>query len=981
MPMTIMSVVLLAVLTAPVAVKLIDRKAGWPLAALLLLAAGILASQLPAIFSGETLTYEVTWAQGVLGPDTDVLFSLRADGLSVLFGLLALIIGGFVFLYSAAYLPKRQGNTSFYTLMTAFTLSILLLVFANDVVVLFIAWELVSLASFMLIARSGSGGEAGSVRTLILTFIGGLTLLAALALAAVTSQSTNLETILAADHWAQRPGLTGVVAVLIALSAFTKSAQFPFHFWLPEAMAAATPVSAFLHAAAVVKAGIYLLMRFSTIFSDVTVWNYLLIIVGMSTAIMSALFAVQKTDLKHLTAYSTVSHLGWIVTTIGIGTPVALAAALVHTLAHALFKSSLFMLIGVVDHEAGSRDIRRLGTLYNRMPFTFGSTLVAALSMAAVPPLFGFISKEAMLTAFTDSPFTDAGTWVLLGAAGFAALLTFLYSAKIVFGAFIDGPRDMSDVHEAPISLWLPAAVPGLLSVPVAFLVPLLDEPITAGVTAVDPDAGYTSHLALWHGITVPLIITLVVLALGVVAVVNRHRIFALAESRNLLPFDGNSALAGLTHQSQRLGRAFAAMANTLNPSRHLLWMVLLVVGLGLVTTLGTSGVDGITPAPRAEGLDQPLDLIPFTVILVSVAGLVFTRSRLTAAVLIGTTGVGMSLQMMLLGAPDVALTQFLVEALTVVIIMLVLRHQPRDFPSVPAPRRALAAVVAVLAGICAFITVYALLGRRERSELAMWFLDNTLADTGGNNIVAVILVEFRSLDTLGELSVLGMGAVVLASLVSTMPRYPFPRGLHPAPFGQSQLNSLPLRKVFVLVVPVLAVLSVLIFLRGHTVPGGGFVAALVFATAFALSYLSKGADEPAVGRMVPLWLTGVGILVAVGSGFLGFIKGGFLYAIHGEVLGQHLTTSLIFDAGIYLAVLGMMTMAFNALGGYLRPGVSDLDHLNYRRTGGALPDTPGLDGLDDADEDFPAPINPAERPKSVRATTAPAEHTGKEDA
>ena len=373
--MTLIVVILFvaaAVALSPPAVRLLGRNAGWPLALIFLVAAVLLGREVPAVLDGQPLEFSRVWVPDVIAPGVDGGLSLRGDALGLFFALLALVIGAVVFIYSAAYLPRRGGNTSFYTIMTAFTLSILLLVLADDVIVLFLAWELVSLASFLLIARSGSSGEAGSVRTLILTFIGGLTLLVAVALAATAAGTTNLQGILASDFWAENPGLTVTVAVLVAVSAFTKSAQLPFHFWLPEAMAAATPVSAFLHAAAVVKAGIYLLLRFSTVFHDVAVWNALLIIVGMSTAVISALFAVQKTDLKQLTAYSTVSHLGWIVATIGVGTPFALAAAVVHTFAHALFKSSLFMLIGVIDHQAGSRDIRRLGRLWDRMPWTFG---------------------------------------------------------------------------------------------------------------------------------------------------------------------------------------------------------------------------------------------------------------------------------------------------------------------------------------------------------------------------------------------------------------------------------------------------------------------------------------------------------------------------------------------------------------------------------------------------------------------------------
>ena len=956
----VISLAALAVVAAPLAVRLFDRNAGWPLAALFLAGAVLLARELPGVSDGRPLEFSRVWVTDVVAPGMDVTFSLRGDALGLFFALLALVIGAVVFIYSAAYLPRRQGNTSFYTIMTAFTLSILLLVLADDVVMLFLAWELVSLASFMLIARSGSGGEAGSVRTLILTFIGGLTLLAAVSIAATAAGTTNLQGILASDFWSQRPELTVPVAVLVAVSAFTKSAQLPFHFWLPEAMAAATPVSAFLHAAAVVKAGIYLLLRFSTVFHDVAVWNALLIIVGMTTAVMSALFAVQKTDLKQLTAYSTVSHLGWIVATIGVGTPYALAAAVVHTAAHALFKSSLFMLIGVIDHQAGSRDIRRLGRLWDRMPWTFGSVVIGAASMAAVPPLLGFVSKEGMLSAFQDAP----ASGLLLFVAAIGAVLTFTYSAKIVFGAFFDGPRDMSGVKEAPVRLWLPAALPGVLSLPLAFLLPFFDAPVEAVVASVG--ATHESHLALWHGVNVPLLISVAVLVVGTLGVVARKRIWPLLEGRKLAPASGNELLSALVHGATLLGRALGAMANTLNPSRHLLPLVLSVIVLGVATWF-TPGVDGITPAPRTPGLDNPWDLIPLLIIAVSVVGLAVTNSRLTAAVLLGTVGVGMSLQMMLLGAPDVALTQLTVEALTVIVIMMVLRYQPNLFPKVKSGRRQIGAlIIALLAGAVAFTGVHALLGRRERSELAMWYLTEAPEITSGQNVVATILVEFRALDTLGELSVLGMAAIVIAAVAKSMPRHPFKDGTRPAPFGQSQLNSIPMRKVIVLVIPVLAVLSVLVFMRGHQDPGGGFVAALIMGAAIGLGYLSRGQDSIVFRESTPIWLTGIGIMTAVGAGFLGLLEGSFLYAIHGYILGEHMTTSLIFDLGIYLAVLGMLTMAINTLGGYLRPGV-DLNDLDWARAEeGPLPATPQVTVDEGSVDPYPDPINPASAPLSV---------------
>ena len=758
------------------------------------------------------------------------------------------------------------------------------------------------------------------------------------------------------------------MAILIALSAFTKSAQFPFHFWLPEAMAAATPVSAFLHAAAVVKAGVYLLIRFSTIFHDVAAWNWLLIVAGMGTAVMSAVFAVQKTDLKKLTAYSTVSHLGWIVATIGVGTPFAIAAALVHTLAHALFKSSIFMLIGVIDHEAGSRDIRRLGVLWNKMPWTFGSMLIGAASMAAVPPLFGFVSKEGMLTAFEEAPISSAGQIVLLIVAGVGAFFTFTYSAKIVFGAFFDGPRDMSKTHEAPVRLWLPAALPGVMSVPIVFFMGMLDGPLDKVVAAIGMEGH--SHLALWHGFNVPFAISALVLIAGVVGVLYRKPLWSAMEERELLPRTGNDVLKWIQDVCAKFGRFVGRMSDTHNPSLFILPIIFLIILLAGATLL-SDGVDGVALNPRVEGLDNPWDLLPLGIIALSMIGLVRTKNRLTGAVMIGTAGTGVTLQMFLLGAPDVALTQFTVEALSVIVMMMVLRYLPEKFhPVSHKGRQTGAIIIAVLAGAAAFLGVWALMGRHERSDLAMWYLNNAPDITGGDNVVATIIVEFRALDTLGELSVLGMAAVVIAAVTSTLPRFPFTSGTRPAPFGQSQLNSVPLRKGIALTIPILVVLSVIVFYRGHQATGGGFPAALIMGAAIGLTYLSRGTDEIVFGRMTPIHLTGIGIIVALTAGFIGYIPtshndGGFLTAIHGHALGQHWTTSLIFDLGIYLAVLGMLTMAINALGGYLRPG-TERDFLPWvHDDDSALPNTPRV-VLDDVDDPYPESINPSSDPEAL---------------
>ncbi|WP_075724386.1 DUF4040 family protein [Corynebacterium aquilae] len=921
-----------AFVLSPLAVALFDRRAGYPIALTYVAAAVILFRKMPQILNGNAETFRQVWVKSFVAPGMDAAFAVRADALSAFFALLALCVGAVVFTYSAAYLHKGRGhgNGNFYVIMSGFMLSVLLLVLADDVALLFIAWELVSIGSFLLIARAGSGGEAGSYRTLILTFTGGLFLLIALAASATAAGTTSLSGILDSQFWVQRPMLATALAVLFALAAFTKSAQLPFHFWLPEAMAAATPVSAFLHAAAVVKAGIYLLLRFSTVFHDNHVWNVMLIAVGMTTAVMASLFAIQKTDLKKLTAYSTVSHLGWIVATIGVGTPFAFAAALVHTAAHALFKSSLFMLIGVIDHQAGSRDVRRLGPLVARMPFTFGSVMFGVLSMAAVPPMLGFVSKEGMLEAFEEAPLPHAGVVILLLAAGIGAVLTMTYSARLVLGAFVDGPRDMSEVKEAPVSLWLPAALPGVLSLPAVFFLGAFDEPLDAMVGAVTSTPHV--HLALWHGVTVPLMISVTVLIVGGIGVLLRRHLYALVDEHEFLPFSGNSLLQRMLKVLDRWGRVCARMAASYSPSRHMTYPLLVVLALAAAVAVGP-GIDGVAAAPRIAGQEQFGDAVALLIIALATVGIVMTRNRMFAVILLGVIGVGVTWQILLLGAPDVALTQFMVELLVVVVMMLVIRFQPASFKQSGKKRTLVTASLAVGMGFAAFGAVWFLMGRNERPELAMWYLNNAPEISGGDNIVNTILVEFRALDTMGELTVLGMAGVVIAAVVGSIPRHPFERGTNPPTWGLSGINSIPMMQLIRVLIPVLLLLSVMIFFRGHNSPGGGFIAALVAGAALMLNYLARPTDGPVLGKSVPLLLTGVGVLVALATGFAGMFHGSFLYAIHGHVLGEHLSSSMMFDVGVFMAVIGMLSLGINSLGGHQRPG-AERDLLPFARDG-----------------------------------------------
>lgn len=947
-PVLALAAAALAVLLAWPLTRWLGHSAGWPLAALYLAGAAALVPDVAYAVDGRpAILVSIPWV-----PARGWTLDLVPDATGLLFALLALVIGAVVLVYSTAYLggaddhgPPRS-HYGFYQLMTLFTVSMLGLVLTDSVLLLFVCWELTSLASFALIANSGRSAYGSALRTLLVTFVGGLVLLAAVVTMWLRTGTTSISAILRHEVWTTDPGFTATVAVLVAVAAFTKSAQFPFHFWLPDAMAASTPVSAYLHAAAVVKAGIFLLMRFSPAFHDVPVWNALLVSVGIGTAVMAALFALQKTDLKQLMAYSTVSQLGWIIAAIGVGTQTALAAAALHTLAHALFKSGLFMLVGVVDHQAGTRDIRRLGRLWRRMPWTFGATALGAAAMAGIPPTLGFVSKESMLIAFGGvAGGGRAAVVALLAAAVAGAILTVAYCGRIVWGAFLDGAddptRDVSGVREAPVRFWLPAALPAAIGLPLALVVWVLDAPMSAiarnaggpvgGIYAPDAgaDAAYEAHFMLWHGFTLELGLTALILLVGALLVWKRAAV-GRSLDRELLPFSGASVLESLTRATVRAGRHLVRPTASDSPARHagalLATMSAYAIGVG-----GWALVSGTVWPARMGDLERTVDVVMLVVVAVAVAGLCAAPSRIAAVVLLSAVGIATTIQIFALGAPDVGLTQLLVEALTIIVFMLVLRRLPGTFVKPSRRRRNAAIVLAVVSGLAATAGVLAFSGRRERAPIGMYLLENGSEITGGYNVVNTILVEFRALDTFGEVAVLGVaGIAILAVLGSVRPAqrdpeeeatvaYPLwtrPRtGRGGAALEDAARNTAPLRLLSRGVSPVLVVLSVILLWRGHNEPGGGFIAALVAACAVALVYLSRESDTPVSRPSTPVALIGGGLLVAGLTGVGGYALGAFLEPAHWYVAGQHVTSALLFDLGVFAGVLGLVMTAFNTLG------------------------------------------------------------------
>ncbi len=898
-------------LVAPTLDRVIGRATGWVMAAGFTVLLAVVLAQGPAVLSaGETIEQTLAWM-----PELGVELHLRMDGTAWLFSVLVTGIGALVLAYAARYFPAGRPQTGFYFFISAFAASMQGLVLADDIIMMFVFWELTTICSFFLIGISGVAATRPAVRTYILTALGGLALLGAVIMLVARTGTTRLSEILADETWRQDNTFTTTVVVLVIVAIFTKSAQFPFHYWLPDAMAASTPVSTYLHAATMVKAGIYLAMRMSPAFGDLALWNATLVGVGLLTAIIGALFALQRHDLKELLAYSTVSQLGLIIAVIGVGTPAALAAATAHTLAHALFKAALFMLVGVIDHTAGTRDIRELrGGLRRAMPVTATFTVIAALSMAGIPPLMGFVSKEGLFTAYLDLP--GAAGPIAVAAAVVASIGTFAYSFRIVRGGF-GGPAGEQQRHD-PVGFLLPPAVAAVAGVVLPFVLTGLD-PLVNRTVLDNLGATYDSHLALWHGWNVPLFLSGVVIAVGLV-LSRRHRAVDQALGRPLFPSQGTAVFDALHGQMIGLGHRVGDLTRTHSLAPFLGTTVVVLIGFAAVQLAMQPEVP-----PHPADVTEPLDWLLVGVLLIAVLAATAVRSRLAALSLVGIAGFTVAIWFQLVGGVDLVLTQLLVEILTVVVAVLVLRRLPRRFLPSTTRRKFVTGAIALGAGGAAFLGVYALTGRRDRSPASDYFMAETLEETGGRNVVNVILVDYRALDTLGELTVLGVAGLIMAGVIRSGRLAEFWRVGPVARYTRNVVyaardNVLIMRTAARLLAPVILVWSVYLLFTGHQRPGGGFIAALVGSAAAALYYLTAASSRRGLPRLRPAPVIGAGIATGAGAGLLGLVEGSFLKPLHADIPlpwggYYHFTTSLVFDIGVYLAVVGVLLMALGELG------------------------------------------------------------------
>jgi multicomponent Na+:H+ antiporter subunit A len=881
---------------APALAARLGRNAGYPLAVVFLGVAAWLLTEAPTVLAGGQVVEQYPWV-----PVLDVTFTLRLDGLSLLFAMLVLGVGALIMSYTPRYLTKGD-HARLFGILTLFAGAMLGLVLSGDLVLLLVFWEVTTVSSFLLIAGNGTAGARPATRALVVTGSGGLALLGAVVILAGAVGSTDVAVVIDRAPEVLTPHQEFAVASLIVLAAFTKSAQLPFHFWLPDAMVAITPVSAYLHAATLVKAGIYLLLRTSPMFADEIAWHLVLMSVGLATAIVGAVLALRQHDLKALLAYSTVSQLGFIVSLVGVGTAASLGAATLLTAAHALFKATLFMLVGIVDREAGSRDIRELSGLWRVMPVTAGLTALAAMSMAGLPPLVGFVAKEESFYAFlgaSEAGWAADAAWIgpFTGAVAVAAAaVTLAYSVRILAGAFA-GPVRQADLYEPALAFLAPAAVSAILGL-VLGLIPSVLNPVVnramldTGVLVADAD------LALWHGVSPALLMSGAAITLGIVIFRTFRRYDRVDRPSSTM---GPQVFDAIWDRTLAAGAVVGRSAHDPRPAVHLagvaaLLVTVLAIGLWLVPP----------PVPVLAGTARGADVLVLAVLVPAVLAMATVRSAIGALVLVGVVGFAVSVWLLLLGALDVALTLLLVEILTVVVAVPVLRGRTDLLPSSSSrPGVAVAAAASVAVGLVAGAAVWLLAGRAAPSQAAEYLLAEAEADTGGANVVNTVLVDYRGLDTYGEIGVLAAAAlgllVMLAQRGSARSRW----------FGPGEMPVLGAGAR--VVVPVLVVVAAVLFWRGHDLPGGGFIAGLVLGLAVVVARLvgwRLRMPSPAV-------LLAAGLGTATVTGLLGFVlAGSFLEPVKVGVpwSADGLTSSLLFDLGVVLVVLGLVQTAVDRL-------------------------------------------------------------------
>lgn len=901
----------------------------------------------PTVSAGGVLRAEFAWI-----PALGLNFSLRMDGFAWLFAGLVTGIGALVVLYARYYMAKEDPVPRFFAFLLAFMGAMMGVVISGNLVLLAFFWELTSLFSFLLIGywQHTAAARDGARMALTITATGGLALFAGVLVLGHIVGSYELDVVLAAGDRIREHPLYLPALVLILLGALTKSAQFPFHFWLPNAMAAPTPVSAYLHSATLVKAGVFLMARLWPVLSGTDAWFFLVGTTGLITLLVGSYIAIFQNDLKGLLAYSTISHLGLITLLLGLNSELALVAAVFHIVNHAAFKCSLFMAAGIIDHETGTRDIRRLSGLNRSMPFTARLALVAAAAMAGVPLLNGFISKEMFFAEALAAESPLGVMNILPFAAMLAGAFAVAYSLRFIHGAFFGPePTDLPRTpHEPANWMRLPVELLVLTCIMVGVLPAATVGPFLAiAVHSVLGEQVPYYSLAIWHGFNLPLVMSMAATAAGIVLyLLLQRRLRSGLERPPLLGrLEGQRIFERvMVFVSWRLARRTEGLVGT----RRLQPQLRLIVGLAFLAAGTAAWLRGFGPGNLPSSPVDPVLALVWLAGGACALGAAWQAKfhRLAALTLLGGAGLAVVITFVWFSAPDLALTQLTVEVVTTVLLLLGLRWLPKRV-QVPGDRgpevltrtrrlRDLSLAVAAGGGLAALS--YAVMTRVPPELLAQHFLQRGYTEGGGTNVVNVILVDFRAFDTLGEIFVVAAVALTAYALL---------RRFRPAPDSvevpDQQINAdgttagaavtgrgeardgadwlLVPFTLTRLIFPVMLIVAVFLLLRGHDLPGGGFSAGMVVAIAIILQYMVGGTDwtEDRLRLRPQLWI-GTGLLVASATALAAlpfgrpFLTTYFAYAELPFIGKVPTASALIFDIGIFALVVGATLLMLVAL-------------------------------------------------------------------
>jgi len=886
----------------------------------------LLLTQAETVLQGNTLQQSWDWL-----PQLGINLSFRLDALGLLFGLLISGIGTLIYIYAYYYLSPKNSLSKLYQLLMLFMAAMLGISLSNNLIILLVFWELTSISSFLLVGywSQYDAAQRGARMALTITGMGGLAMLGGFVLLGQITGTYQIDQLVLMKDTIQQHYLFVPTLLLILLGAFTKSAQFPFHFWLPNAMAAPTPVSAYLHSATMVKAGIFLLARLAPIFIGAALYHNIVTFVGLFTLCMAAGFAIFKEDLKGLLAYSTISHLGLIVCLLGIGSPLAVAAAIFHIINHATFKAALFMIAGIIDHETGTRDLRKLSGVWQLLPFTGTLTMITAASMAGVPLTNGFISKEMF---FTELLANLSGPVMIISAivATLAGIFAVSYSIRLVHGVFFDGEVGKQvpnkDAHEPALGMRLPAIILATLCILVGILPALLAGTMVNSVTRsslAQPEFEGV-HLAIWHGVNAPLLMSVIALIGGAVfyfALAKDGRIRKIDLDPYLGKFQGKIIFELFLKHLLLNSRKIKQATENGSLQSYLLWIVLfsiLMVGLPLFNQGLTTGTRELTHAPWVA--------IVLWLTLFSGCWMMlwFHHERIKAVLISGAVGLVVTMAFVTLSAPDLALTQITVDIVTTVLLLMSLSLLPQLTPYESSRSRRWRDASLAIAGGLGIGWIAWLLLTRDHNSISWFFMQQAIPLGGGSNAVNVILVDFRGFDTFGEIAVLGIAGIGALCLMDGMRAHgtTMTQGLtyrfNPSP--------LMLRMTASWILPLALVVSVYIFLRGHNYPGGGFIAGLITSMALIIQYIVLGQDKTEQmlkaksGRLYEIWI-GSGLTIAGLTGIAAwywarpFLTSAHIY-VEPPLLGKmHLASAAAFDLGVYITVVGATMLLISVLG------------------------------------------------------------------